>query len=200
MWDILVHGPRGGEGGETEGGDYNVGDTGPAGGIVFYDKGSNNGGWRYLEAAPANVEGTRRWGGYGMHCGVTATDIGAGAGNTETLAAHTHKDNTDIWDETGHPAAKACADYSYGGYDDWFLPSRDELYELHKQKTLVGGFDSGTLRYWSSSEAEREEENSVFYAWILWFIDDPDHNLNYPDPREHNDESIEESVRAVRRF
>jgi hypothetical protein len=31
---------------------YKIGDTGPAGGFVFYDKGNNSGGWRYLEAAP----------------------------------------------------------------------------------------------------------------------------------------------------
>ena len=35
---------------------YKVGDTGPAGGIVFYDKGNNSGGWRYLEAAPEDSE------------------------------------------------------------------------------------------------------------------------------------------------
>jgi formylglycine-generating enzyme required for sulfatase activity len=35
---------------------YEVGETGPAGGLVFYDKGSVSGGWRFLEAAPASTE------------------------------------------------------------------------------------------------------------------------------------------------
>ena len=35
--------------------DYKVGDEGPAGGIIFYDKGEYSDGWRYLEAAPADV-------------------------------------------------------------------------------------------------------------------------------------------------
>jgi hypothetical protein len=51
------------EGGETEGGDYNVSGTGPAGGIVYYDKGNDDGGWRYLEgaaAAPAERAGALR--------------------------------------------------------------------------------------------------------------------------------------------
>jgi hypothetical protein len=33
---------------------------GPAGGFVFYDKGSYSGGWRYLECAPENA-GTGAW-------------------------------------------------------------------------------------------------------------------------------------------
>jgi TolB-like protein len=36
--------------------EYNIGETGPAGGIVFYDKKQISEGWRYLEAAPASSE------------------------------------------------------------------------------------------------------------------------------------------------
>jgi len=40
---------------------YKVGDTGPAGGIVFYDKGDNSDGWQYLEAAPPEFEFETNW-------------------------------------------------------------------------------------------------------------------------------------------
>ena len=40
---------------------YKIGDTGPAGGIVFYDKGDNSDGWQYLEAAPCEFEFTANW-------------------------------------------------------------------------------------------------------------------------------------------
>jgi len=40
---------------------YKVGETGPAGGIVFYDKGDNTDGWRYLEAAPPDFEFEANW-------------------------------------------------------------------------------------------------------------------------------------------
>ena len=35
--------------------DYQVGDIGPAGGYIFYDRGYYENGWRYLEAAPADM-------------------------------------------------------------------------------------------------------------------------------------------------
>ncbi|MHC6204719.1 CsgG/HfaB family protein, partial [Breznakiellaceae bacterium SP9] len=41
---------------------YNIGDKGPAGGIIFFDKLSDAGGWRYLEAAPAGTEQILPWG------------------------------------------------------------------------------------------------------------------------------------------
>jgi len=40
---------------------YKVGDTGPAGGIIFYDKGDNSDGWQYLEAAPPEFEFEANW-------------------------------------------------------------------------------------------------------------------------------------------
>ena len=38
-----------------------VGDTGPAGGLIFYDKGENTDGWQYLEAAPVEFEFQANW-------------------------------------------------------------------------------------------------------------------------------------------
>jgi hypothetical protein len=40
---------------------YAIGSAGPAGGIVFYDKGSYSEGWRYAEAAPTDL-GFFEWG------------------------------------------------------------------------------------------------------------------------------------------
>ncbi len=83
---------------------------------------------------------------------LTGTAIGTGAGNTDLIIA-----NLAIDDDF---AAKVCADYSLtvGGvtYDDWFLPSKDELdlmYDNLKVNALGGfsGDDSGDS-YWSSSE------------------------------------------------
>ena len=40
---------------------YKIGDTGPAGGIIFYDKGDNSDSWQYLEAAPPEFEFEANW-------------------------------------------------------------------------------------------------------------------------------------------
>jgi len=121
--------------------------NGPAGGYIFYDKGGYSDGWRFLEAAPLSTEWTEiQWGSYGNLIGGTETDIGAGQSNTTTIV---------IWlnshSETGR-AAQLCNDLIVDGYNDWFLPSEDELNLMYTNLKVagVGGFTGGG--YWSSSE------------------------------------------------
>ena len=122
---------------------YLIGDIGPAEGIVFYDKGSYSDGWRYLEAAPSD-QGYVEWGGDGTVLGGTGTVIGSGKSNTENIVNKLG---------LGNYAARLCYDLELGGYDDWFLPSLDELYKLSEQKDTVGGFVVAPWDwYWSSSE------------------------------------------------
>jgi hypothetical protein len=121
-----------------------VGDTGPAGGKIFYvDSVDTYPGWKYLEAAPADFVGTYEWASTAFlltEISGTATTIGTGKANTTTILAT---------DEDA-PAAKACDEYSYGGYNDWFLPSKAELNAMYTNKASIGGFASDY--YWSSSE------------------------------------------------
>ena len=78
--------------------------------------------------------------------GATGTDIGTGLSNTNTII--TSQGNT------GSYAAKLCADYSLNVngvvYDDWYLPSQDELNKLYLNQVAIGGFANNY--YWSSSE------------------------------------------------
>ncbi len=142
---------------------YVIGDTGPAGGIVFYDKGSYSSGWRYLEAAPSDIEVsgdfTHVWGGRGTSVGGTGTAVGTGAANTTAIVAK--YGTSDPYHNTGNYAARLCDLYTYGGYSDWFLPSKDELNLMYQNKGTIGGFASSN--YWRSSEYD---SNS---AWDQYF-------------------------------
>lgn len=109
------------------------------------------------------------------------TEKAIGTGKANTAALVQKMGATAYSSETGSSkakyAAKACADYSGGGYDDWFLPSKDELdliYDHLKSKNL-GGF-SNTV-YWSSSELNSDS------AWYRNFENGnqgaTDRNFNY---------------------
>ena len=76
------------------------------------------------------------------------TAIGTGEVNTAAIVAE--YGSVDPYNKTGDCAARLVDQYAYGGYTDWFLPSRDELHLLYQNKGDIGGFASD--RYWSSSE------------------------------------------------
>ena len=193
---------------------YNIGDVGPAGGYIFYDCDADNKsgnydglistecGWRYLEAAPTDLDGstvetTYRFGYYRTSSSGSNLTIGTGT------AIGTGKANTDVlvkaMGETTYPrergadketyAAKACSDYSITVdgtvYDDWFLPSKDELNLMYENlyKKGLGSFASNY--YWSSSE------DSSYYAWRQSFGNGSQYDYN----RGSN-----YSVRPVRAF
>ena len=62
---------------------FAIGDTGPAGGKVFYLTDTN--GLHGLEASPADQSDAIKWSCYGTSVGVTATTFGTGKANTTLL-------------------------------------------------------------------------------------------------------------------
>lgn len=63
------------------------------------------------------------------------------------------------WEE----ALQICIDCREGGYDDWYLPSQDELNLLYQLQNVIGGFAEDY--YWSSTEEE------YYSAWNQFFED-----------------------------
>jgi len=138
-----------------------IGDTGPAGGKIFYvapagfnfstgiTPGDNSVETRYyLEAAPANMPQTHRWinGMFVATNIATATAIGSGKKNTALINAT----DTDYTLGNVITATRACLAYGNGTqFSDWFLPSKDELNELYLGRVTLGIPLTG--RYWSSS-------------------------------------------------
>lgn len=134
---------------------YAIGDEGPAGGTIFYDKGFYSDGWRYLEAAPADWYGSNDpwvdldWGCYDITINGTSTDIGTGKENTDIILANgCAEPDTPV---------RLAATSEAGGYTDWFLPSRDELNAMYTNLWNLGGasfhstYGFHTLTYTSSS-------------------------------------------------
>ena len=203
--------------------EYIVGDTGPAGGIIFYDKGYYSDGWRYLEAAPAdlrNVSGTPSvdkldpWYDFGVDSFIfgfyretssnlfvngtskynkedcTGKAVGTGKKNTELLitamdsSAYDWQSGTGI---TSSYAAKLCSDLVYNGFDDWFLPSIDELNLMYANLKKKGKGDFASENYWSSSESNYDSKR----AWVQGFISDM--TMDYYRSSEYR-------VRPIREF
>jgi len=142
-----------------------VGDTGPGGGVVFYDAGSSQSWGRYLEVAPKGWSGRAKDPGHewcaddqsGYDSEVpTGKGIGSGRANTTAIIKMCGKQS----------AAGAAAAYTGGGKADWFLPSKDELNELYKQRAVVGGLASDY--FWSSSQSS---DPILFLAWLQDFND-----------------------------
>jgi TolB-like protein len=125
------------------GGDYKIGDWGPAGGIVFHDKGRASGGWRYLEAAPPQTEVSREWG-TGIDA-ATSPAVGTGKKNAQYLVDAMKKKNK------GENAVLYCDELEHGGFNDWFLPSSGELELMYKNLKVKGLGDFAETAYWSST-------------------------------------------------
>ena len=131
---------------------YEVGDTGPANGIIFYDDEADGtddiDGARYLEAAPDSTEWDVKWGDEGTEIDGNAQLTGIGDGQAATDAVVAHMESEGI---TGTAAQRADG-LSQGGYEDWFLPSEDELDLMYDNEGDIGGF-SALNEYWASSES-----------------------------------------------
>jgi hypothetical protein len=157
---------------------YTIGDIGPAGGVIFYDKGSFSDGWRYLEAAPRDA-GIAAWGLYGKNVSATGTAVGSGKRNTHLILEALGREG-----ETGR-AAQFCAAFEEGGFKDWFLPSKDEL-DLMYTNLKSSDLESFVGFHWSSSEVSSDN------AWPQGFNDG--------HPYYSYLKNITLSVRAVRAF
>ena len=164
-----------------------VGDIGPAGGVVFYDAGSKQSWGRWLEASPAscqtsgkvwrnaaaNKKGTKQlpllypeWKTAAKNR-VLSKAIGMGMKNTELIWKQ-HKTLAAVAPTAaGYAGGLVC-----GGKDDWFLPSKDELDALYNvlaltDNDLTGNNSFGFTRgfYWTSSEYNNET------AWTQLWVD-----------------------------
>ena len=112
---------------------------------------------------------------------IGTTGIALGTGQTNTTAIVGQITTVQLTCTSG--AAYYCYNLTEGSYNDWFLPSKDELNKLYINRVAIGGFADNL--YWSSSEL------SASNAWYQNFFDGYQYRLN---------KNYYLRVRAVRAF
>ncbi|WP_170283991.1 hypothetical protein [Flagellimonas olearia] len=150
------------------------------GGVIFWiDPASNNSSGLVVSL---NVQATNvPWGCLGIATGATGTAIGTGQTNTDIIMASSCASGS---------AAEIASNLNENGFDDWFLPSADELNELYSNVSIVGnaitsnGGDVISNSYWSSTEVDINDA-------IWWNI-----NQGFNIPKDNDFLS----VRAIRAF
>lgn len=150
------------------------------GGMIFDVDGS---GIHGLVAALSDLGSAIPWAPGALFTTATgATSSTNGSANTTTII--------NVYGNTGTYAARMCRTYNGGGFNDWFLPSNDQLFKLSGYQDIVGGFPPGcflcNFNYWSSTEYD------YFRAW--------DQNFNYGSTFNNSQKNQMSYVRAVRAF
>ena len=121
---------------------YTIGQA-ALGGIIAYINGGGSTGTSGLVATAADISTGAEWGCLGTAItGASGIDIGTGNQNT-----------IDIIAECPEPgiSAKLCVDLVEGGYNDWYLPSENELDALYVNRDSIGGFTNNL--YFSSTQS-----------------------------------------------
>ena len=167
--------------------DLKIGDS-YAGGILAYILKSGDPGYdanvqHGLIATTSNQSTGIQWyNGVNTNTEAAGTAIGTGLSNTNKIIVSQLN--------TGSYPAKLCADYSLNVngvvYDDWYLPSRDELDQLYLNRAAIGGFDPNG-NYWSSTD-------NIDDPTRAWAQDFRYGNANLPN------KSYTNYVRAIRAF
>ena len=143
--------------------EFAVGDTGPAGGLIFYENANHAAdGWRYLEAAPFDQSAGARWGCFRREiAGARGTAVGTGQQNTQDMLAACAEPSS---------AARLCADLVVNGISGWFLPSREELVLMYRNLAGrgLGSFQcagvADNYTYWASSQSSADMAAHVDFA------------------------------------
>lgn len=100
------------------------------------------------------------WGCRNKLAGATGIKIGTGLSNSQKIVSHNcpiYDPDKRVWMKS---AAELCLLYKGAGYDDWYLPSKDELHEALMNLSYTRKVDFGDVHFWTSSEKNDQ------FAWI----------------------------------
>jgi len=154
---------------------YEIGDIAEGGFVFYIDETGEHGLVAAMEDLTEGATDPNEWGfnGYEWGCygeyvdGADGTSIGTGYQNTMDIV-----NQGCATQNGGVTAAQAALDTEINGYSDWYLPSKDELYQMCNTignggpAGNIGGFETSNWPdYWSSSE------NNPGSAWDVNFND-----------------------------
>ncbi len=179
---------------------YTLGGIGPGGGRIFSLDATNQHG---LEVTA--VLGQTKWGYSGMPYPQNQTaiaglypTIGKGNENTNKIVAYFGNNNGEPY------AAKLCYDLVQNGKDDWYLPSRLELYQMFhfiKVEHPIMDFFDVSERTWSSTQNYYPGDNPLpAHADYVYGIDWVIPSTGGYDHENYYTSSDVLSVRAIRNF
>jgi hypothetical protein len=120
-----------------------------SGGLVFYIDISGQHG---LVCAPTE-QPRAIWGCYGTNLG-TQANFGTGANNTSIILSRCSQTNT---------AAYLCDTLTLNGYEDWYLPSQNELILMWQNLHMYGMGNFHNDFYLSSSELDNNTALGVYF-------------------------------------
>ena len=154
---------------------FSLGSTGPGGGKVFHVSSSGfacgptlSQTCHYLEAAPTS--GASAWsdgirdtvwsGNTNTATGATGTAIGTGYKNTLAIISQNNTSN--------RAASKAQSYRGPNNFSDWYLPSKDELFEMYSRQSDLSIAPGPSNDYWSSSESSATKAWYYYMGSATW--------------------------------
>lgn len=127
--------------------------------------------------------------------GISDSDIGAGKYNTQIII--------DSFGTNGiNYAAQVCNDLVHGGYNDWFLPSREEIRKAYYSGIFPTdgiGLDNGAEPgyYWTSNGGQSGGGYAIIHRMYPWLAQSSMGQTTYPI---YGQPANPHKVRAMREF
>jgi hypothetical protein len=132
---------------------YQNGETGPAGGKIFYSSIDGSTTWHFLEAAPSDYNSSLVWSNNNLNIAGLNYQIGSGKENTNLIV--TNQGTSGLY------AAYAAEQYSTNGFNDWFLPSLKELEKLMLEAQSDVSYNIiPEFEYWTSNQDLNYQQNA----------------------------------------
>ena len=113
--------------------------------------------------------------------------------NSYTYRVHLDLGSRMTWQQ----AMDACDNLTYGGYSDWYLPSKEELNTMYVNKNALGiTIINNCIAWWSSTYHSHSYTYDRDNYWAQAFFDNSSH---YPGDQFSSSEDNKLNVRCVRK-